>query len=417
MNWTNRPWSLLWGLLLIHLLAHIDRNILLGFSTQITQELGLSNAQYGFLVGAVWVLSFGVMALLAGSLADRFSRTRVIGVGLLAWSACTAASGLASSFEQMVAARFFVASGEAALVPAAVALLAEAFGERRRGTAMGLFFMGIPLGIGLAFLIAGSFGASHGWRSTFFVLGGLGVLIGLPVLMLCDERGGSGQAEAARGLPFGAQMKAVLAQLRARPALWLTLVGFALAHFVFAGLSFTQLWMVRERGFEAGEIARSVGGLQLLFGLLGALAGGVLADRMAQRLRGGHAGFMVLLVLLCGPLMLAGRFAPAGSPWLFIGLCAGFFLPLALYGPANAVIQSLVPVQMRSTITGVAMLLINVFAIAIGNLGVGAISDWLSTAGSSAPLTAALIGTDVLAVASLLFFTLAARRMVAQART
>ncbi|MGN5480777.1 MFS transporter [Cupriavidus basilensis] len=140
----------------IHLLAHIDRNMLLGFSPQIIKDLAINNAQYGFLAGAVWVLSFGVMAMIMGALADRFSRTRIIAAGILIWSVCTWASGHAQSFEQMAIARFFVASGEAALVPAAVSLLAELFPEKRRGTAMGLFFMGIPLGIGCSFLLAGT---------------------------------------------------------------------------------------------------------------------------------------------------------------------------------------------------------------------------------------------------------------------
>jgi MFS family permease len=144
MFWKKSPSAVLASLLAIHLLAHIDRNILLGFSPQIIGELGLSNAQYGFLVGAVWVLSFGAMAMFMGTLTDRFSRTRVIAAGVLIWSVCTWASGHAHSFEQMVVARFFVASGEAALVPAAVALPAELFSAKRRGTAMGLFFMGIP---------------------------------------------------------------------------------------------------------------------------------------------------------------------------------------------------------------------------------------------------------------------------------
>ncbi len=110
-----------------------------------------------------------------GSLADRFSRTRVIAAGVAIWSVCTCASGYAHSFEQMVVARFFVASGEAALVPAAAALLTELFSERRRGMAMGIFFMGIPIGIGCSFLLAGSFGAAHGWRGTFYALGLIGI--------------------------------------------------------------------------------------------------------------------------------------------------------------------------------------------------------------------------------------------------
>ena len=120
MGWKNHPRTVLLALLATHVLAHIDRNMLLGFAPEITRDLALNNAQYGFLTGAVWVLSFGVMAVLLGSIADRFSRTRVMAAGILIWSACTAASGWAHNFEQMAAARFFVASGEAALVPAAL---------------------------------------------------------------------------------------------------------------------------------------------------------------------------------------------------------------------------------------------------------------------------------------------------------
>jgi len=156
MNWKNKPVAILIGLLLIHVIAHIDRNLLSGFAPQITADLALNNKQFGFLTGAVWVLSFGFMAIFMGSLADRFSRTRVIAFGVLVWSVCTAASGYANSFEQMVLARFFVATGEAALVPAAVSLLAEVFSAQRRSTAVGVFFIGIPLGIGLAFVIAGT---------------------------------------------------------------------------------------------------------------------------------------------------------------------------------------------------------------------------------------------------------------------
>src|SRR5262249_6475491 len=152
---------------------------------------------YGFLAGAVWVLSFGFMAVFLGSLADRFSRTKVIACGILIWSVCTAASGAAQSFGQMVVARFFVASGEAALAPAAVSLLIELFKERRAGSAVGVFFMGIPLGLGLAFILAGTVGHGLGWRGTFYALGVAGLLVGLPVLLMKDDRGN--QVEAERG--------------------------------------------------------------------------------------------------------------------------------------------------------------------------------------------------------------------------
>lgn len=160
MFWKKSPCAVLATLMVIHLLAQVDRNILLGFAPQITGELAINNAQYGFLVGAVWVLSYGVMAVVLGALADRHSRPRVIGAGMLVWSVCTVASGFVQNFEQMVAARFLVATGEAALIPAATALLMELFSEKRRGTAMGLFYLGIPLGIGCNFF-AGGYARRH----------------------------------------------------------------------------------------------------------------------------------------------------------------------------------------------------------------------------------------------------------------
>ena len=307
----------------------------------------------------------------------------------------------------MVIARFFVATGEAALVPAAVSLIAEVFSPRRRSSAVGVFFVGIPLGIGLSFVIAGSIGATQGWRSTFLMLGVIGAVITVPLLMLKDRRDHHQAHE--RGAPFGEQVRSVMASLRASAALRQTIVGFVLVHFAFAGLSFVQLWLVRERGFDAASIARQMGAMQILFGTLGAILGGVASDRLARRFKGGHASVLALMVLLLAPLMLAYRFATPGSALFYVGMCAGFFLPLATYGPANALIQALTPANMRSTITGATMMLINVFAIAIGNLAVGAVSDRMASSGSPVALTAVLLATDVAVALSLWFFWRASR--------
>ncbi len=407
MGWKNKPGAVLIALLVVHVVAHIDRNMLLGFSPQITQDLALSNAQYGFLAGAVWVLSFGFMAVFLGSLADRFSRTRVIAAGILIWSICTAASGSAQNFGQLVIARFLVASGEAALVPAAVSILVELFKAKRSGTAVGVFFMGIPIGLGLAFVLAGTVGSTLGWRGTFHVLGAIGVAIGLAALLLKDDR--SEQTEAQRGAPFGQQLRNVAGLLRGNMTVRNTVVGFVLVHMAFVGVAFAQLWLVRERGLDAASMAQRIGLVGIVAGMAGSLVGGVLADRLAQRLPGGHAGFVVLLILIFGPLMVAYRFAEPGSPLFYAGMCAGFFLPLATYGPSLALVQGLTPDAMRSTITGVTMLLINVFAIAIGNLVVGAMSDRLAAAGAGHALTYVLLATDILVIAAALFYAQAAR--------
>jgi predicted MFS family arabinose efflux permease len=267
---------------------------------------------------------------------------------------------------------------------------------------VGVFFIGIPLGIGLSFVVAGSLGASFGWRNTFMLLGAIGALITVPLLLLKDNR--AGLAAHERGAAFGTQVRAVVTSLRASRALRQAMIGFVLIHFAFAGLSFVQLWLVRERGFDAASIAKQMGGLQIVFGTLGAVFGGIASDRLSRRFKGGHASVLSLMVLVCAPLMLAYRFATPGSALFYIGMCAGFALPLATYGPSLALLQALTPVSMRSTIVGATMMLINVFAIAIGNLAVGAVSDRLAASGSSVALTSVLIATDVLVFLALWFF-------------
>src|SRR5574337_325894 len=368
MFWKKNPAGVLASLLLIHLLAQIDRNMLLSFPPQIIADLHLSNAQYGFLVGAVWVLSYACSVVFLGSLADRFSRTRIIAGGVRVWSLCTWASGQAQNFEQMVLARFFVACGEAALVPATISLLGELFSAQRRGTAMGIFFMGIPLGIGVSFLLAGTFGASHGWRSTFFALGGVGVVIALSLMV----------------------------------------AGFVLFHFFFVGLAFTQLWLVKERGMDAAAIASRIGMLQLVFGAAGSVVGGVLGDRMARRLPGGHATVTALFVAVCAVPMIAYRFAAPGTWVFYTGMCAGFFLPMALYGAGNAGIVNLTPPRMRSTLASFNMLCINVFALSIGNVAAGRAVDVMAAHGVAQPLTHVVLASDILGIASVVFFALAA---------
>jgi hypothetical protein len=90
-------------------------------------------------------------------------------------------------------------------------------------------------------------------------------------------------------------------------------------------------------------------------------------------------------------------------------MCAGCFLPLTLYGPGNAVIQGLVPPQLRSTVAGFNMMVINLFAIALGNFAIGFASDRLMQGHAGMPLTTVLVTADALALCCGPLFWLAAR--------
>ena len=395
-------WTVLAVLVGINVLAYADRAMITAFAPQITTELGLSDTQYGFLTGMVWVLSFGVMALVLGSMADRYSRPRIIAAGVLVWSVCTAASGWATDFGHMVVARFFVASGEAALVPAATAIIAEIFDEKQRGTVNGLFFVGMPLGIGCAYLVSGTIGVAIGWRHTYHLLGAIGVLVALPLALVPDERSKSAHPEDF-GAPFMRQARALLGELASHPNVVLAIAGFVLAHVVFAQNSFLPLWLVRERGAEAAEIARQIGILQIAFGGLGAIVGGLVGDRFA-RLPGGHASFPVLSLAVCVPLMIASRYAALDSVVFKAGMAANFFLPFSLYACTIAILQGDLPERMRATAVGFTMMCLNFFAIAAGTLVAGAVSDHLAAVAHPMPLRTVLLGTDVVTGVALIFY-------------
>lgn len=421
------PRLVLGVLLFINIIGYVDRSMLLGFSPQITHDLALSNTQFGVLTGAVWVLSYGVMAVVCGSLADRYSRTRIISIGMLIWSACTAASGLAGDFGHMVVARIFVASGEAALVPAGTALIADLFDERRRGTANGLFFTGIPLGIGLAYLLSGTVGAYLGWRDSFVLLGIVGVIMSVILWFVRDDArpehaartDGSARVDSGSGTTVDARPQAgvvariqyVLRIFAGRPALVFSIAGFVCVHFAVAANYFVQLWLVRELGADPTGVARQLGLLQIAFGCLGALGGGLASDWIVRRTGATAAALPILLLVICLPLMVASRFAAAGSLWLYMGMSASFFLPFSIYGSSMSIFQGLAPMEVRSTVIGVAMMSLNIVTMALGTLFAGGLADALGRAGNATPLTWVMLCFDGLTALALIGYVGAARHL------
>lgn len=407
------PRLVLGVLLFINIIGYVDRAMLLGFSPQITGDLHLSNTQFGLLTGAVWVLSYGVMALVCGSLADRFSRTRLISVGMLIWSACTAASGFAETFGHMVMARVLVASGEAALVPAGTSLIADLFDEDRRSTANGLFFTGIPLGIGVAYLLSGTLGVTVGWRGTFMILGVIGVVMAVALWFVKDDlprRDGGAKAAQGQGTQHVSAKGQVLAVLRAfadRPVLALAIGSFVCVHFAVAANYFVQLWLVRELGVEQGSIARQLGLLQIFFGCLGAAGGGWVASWISRHTRLGPVALPIIALVLCLPLMMAGRFA-GGGILLYLGLSASFLLPFSIYGSSFAITQGNAPAMVRATVTGVKMLSVNIVTMALGTLFAGWLADRLAQAGNPTPFKWVMLAFDGLAAIALVGYAAAA---------
>ncbi len=165
----------------------IDRQILAILLQPIKNELQVSDSAMGLLTGIAFALFYTVAGIPIARLADRRSRRTIIAVGLTAWSALTAASGLARSFAELALLRVGVGVGEAAFVPPSHSLLADYFPIERRATAMAIFSMGVHVGLAFGFLVGGWVGQLFGWRAAFMVVGVPGLLVSLAVRMTMQE--------------------------------------------------------------------------------------------------------------------------------------------------------------------------------------------------------------------------------------
>lgn len=409
----NRAASLLVVLTLLNVLNFADRYLIISFSHVIIPELGLSNLQFGLLTGVMFTAVYTIVGLLAGSLADRYDRTTVIGVGLMLWSAVTAATGFTRNFFHMALARMFVGVGEASLTPAAVSMLADAFPASRRALVSGVYYLGLPIGIGGSFLFAAAVGDSLGWRGAFLLLGGLGIVAALLVLLfLHDPPRVVGKPQPTQGHPpemregapadaavdaapppqkLGDSFRALARELRGNPAFVCTLIGGTAFTFVGGAGVLDLLWWIQERGYEPA-VAQKISGVIFLFGgTFGALLGGVGADWAYRKTPAGRLKFLAWVSVVTLPLIVVYRLVPGHSTEFYAFATAAAMLSMLLFGPLFSVVQEQVAPAHRAAAVALFLLCGALVGAGGGNATVGLLSDLFAARGSSAPITEACL--------------------------
>jgi len=396
------PRIILGFLMLLNILNMVDRNLLASFAPQVVADLKLSDSEFGLLTGVIFVFFYSIMGLVMGFLADRHHRPRLIAVGLLLWSALTAYSGIAKNFAQLAIARLFIGVGESSLSPTSMSLLSDLYPPHKRGLVAAIFYLGLPLGVGGSFIVAGVLGPQIGWRNCFLIMGALGLALVLPLLLMKDAPRGS-QDTTSENDSGSESWRHLFITLKQRPALMFTMLGAIFLHIPIGSANFSQLWLVRERGFEASEIATLYGILFIVFGTLGTLLGGVVGDWYHARYRGGRVRFLAFLMLALTPLLLGYRLVDPSSPFFYIGMCTGFFLMSAFYGPAFSTIQDLSPARMRARMTAILLIACNLIGLGLGAVITGVMSDLLQGLAIEDSLSWSLLAADLLS-----FFTIPA---------
>lgn len=412
---TVRTYGFVAFLMALNVLNILDRQLLPTFANEIKADLRLTNGQFGLLSGIMFTLLYGLLSPFMGLIADTVHRPRFAAMGVGLWSLLTAASGAAQGFVSLAFPRVFIGVGEATLTPTALSMVAERFPARRFGFASGAYYAGVPLGAGLAYLVAATLGVAIGWRNCFFLIGATGVVLALILAVQPDPRA---RAAASPTGGAGGVLRGMLrlipelfAAMKRSPALPLTMLGGVGVHFAVGAAQFDALWWKEELHLDIGPLFLKVALMYATVGVAGNILGGLASDWWLRVTGQGRPMFVVLVLLVLMPLGFLYRLTDHAGWMFWIGVGGGIFQLAAMYGAAYATIQELAPTRIRATAVAIFIMAVNVIGLGVSVTVGGFMVDAFAAAGSAKPITEMMLVLQVAAaVLAIPCFLLAALR-------
>ena len=409
-NSTQSRAYVLFILVVVYTFNFIDRQIVGILAVPIKADLGLSDTQLGLMGGLAFALFYTGLGIPVAMLADRFSRTWIMTAALAVWSAMTAASGLATNFWQLFAARLGVGVGEAGGVAPAYSLISDFFPPERRARALSIYSFGIPIGSAIGIVFGGIIASLINWRYAFFIVGLAGIVLAPIFRMTIKEppRGGYDRERKARKAPG---LKAILSTLSRKPSFWLLSLGASFSSMMGYGVFFwLPSFFVRSYNLTLLNASLFYGAVLLIGGLAGIWAGGWMGDRFGHKDHAQYARIPAFAFLAAVPFYAIAILSPTLTISFFV-LLVPTALGLAWLGPIISAIQHLVRPDMRATASAIFLFINNLIGIGLGTYAIGALSDALTVQyGDDSLRYSILAGTGFYIIAAT-FFLLAARWM------
>ena len=365
-------------LFVVYIFNFIDRQILAILLQPIKDDLKISDTALGFLTGFAFALFYAVAGLPLARIADRWVRRSLIAISLATWSIMTAASGLARGFTDLAFARIGVGIGEAGATPPTHSLIADYFPPEKRATAFAVYASGIYVGVGLGFWIGGWINDAYGWRAAFFVVGLPGVLMALIVRFTVREPP-RGLSDHLAGKTQEYTTWEVWRFFSTLPAARNASLAGAFHAFAGYGLgAWLPAFFIRVHSMTPGSLGRWLSWITALGGIIGAFAGGWIADRWVRsnpraRPYVGLIGVLLSIPPLFFTLLLADTEI---ALWALLPYNIATSLWL---GPTIAVIQDLVPPSMRATASAVFLFIVTIIGLGAGPQVIGILNDLIGT--------------------------------------
>ncbi len=425
MKATNTPYptpSIAWYgvvmLMLAYIVSFIDRIIFGLLVGPIRKEFAINDTVFSLLYGWGFAFFYTFCGIFIGWAADRYNRRKLVVWGVGFWSLMTAACGVAQSFWQLALARIGVGVGEATLSPAAYSMAGDSFPEKQLGRALSVYVIGLPLGVGLALIIGGQvigyvannpfytlplIGTIKSWQACFLVVGLPGLLLAALLLTI---------KEPARRKPTPVTGKSavgeILDTLKYMLSHWRAYAGLVLGFSVMGMImNVFQIWgvqyFVRLHGYSIPDAGLYVGLVIGVFGTIGILTGGWLADRMrkAGRLDATmRVGLIAAAVMI--PFAATATLMPDPRVGLLLMLPIGFFTSFA-FGAGGAAVVVLTPSHMRAQASAVYLFFVNMIGIGLAPFMTAWITDHVFGSDLAVGKSAAIVAGGAAVGATLLF--------------
>ena len=396
----NRKLSPFWTLFILtglNLFNYLDRNIVPAVLTDIKRQFHLEDGELGR-INTIFMIGYFVTAPVFGFLGDRVSRKWLIAAGIFVWSLGTVLTGYAGTFAALLAFRVLVGVGEASYATISPSLISDTFPSARRNNALTIFYVAIPVGAALGYIVGGQVAAHWGWQRAFMLAGLPGLLFALVLLPFREPEREQSEAGAAQEKPKPADVLKLFRLGNFNLVVWgYTAYTFALGAFAVWGPSFLE----RVHGVPRESAATFFGAVLVVTGLVGTMAGGFAATAWQRRNPAGYALVLGLSTLLCVPAA-ALAFLATDKVASMIFLAAAMLLIFLCTGPVNTLILESVPANLRASAMALSIFAIHLFGDMWSSEIVGHLSDkW----GSLRP--AVMILPGALLVAALLWLALA----------
>lgn len=386
-----RPWTTLFLLTAVFVLANIDRNILAILLPSIQAEFALADWQLGLLGGFAFSLMYGVGGIFVSFAADRSNRSRIIALSLAVWSAMTMLCGAATSFAQLLLARAGVGLGESGCSPPAHSLIADLFSDDRRALALAIYAAGASVGLTLSYLLGAWLVQEYGWRFAFAAVGLPGILLAPLVALAAKDVFRAPAKVAVFSADLGSTFARNVAFIWNDRVLRHVFIGASLAAGVSAStILFVPTYLMRTHQMSALEVGFALGLLSGIVGSGGMIMGGWVADRIgrtdpARRLWVAAAAKVIALPALF-LFLTVGDVMTALTLYAFPALVGGIWL-----GPTYAAVQSQSPPDARAMSAALLLLTYNIIGFGCMPLLIGAASDVMQDASGRDGLSSAML--------------------------